>query len=485
MKQFETPLFDCITKFQREQNISFHVPGHKHGKIFLTKGKEVYSSLLSVDLTELTGLDDLHAPVGPIRAAEHLLRDLYGARNSYFLVNGSTVGNLAMILATCDEGDYVFVQRNCHQSILHGLMLADVIPIFLTPEEVNGWGIAGGLTFTVFEEAIKKFPAAKALILTYPNYYGLASPIELQKITNFAHENKIHVLVDEAHGAHFTLDNPFPPSSLKLGADLVVQSAHKTLPAMTMGSYLHVTDEQVDVKRIEFYLQMLQSSSPSYPIMGSLDLARAYVASYTAEDKLYLLKEREAFIAKLLEIPEIEVLTPPNHYQLDPLKITIRSKCGLTGYQLQNMLEKVGVYIELADPQNVLLVFPLLKVGDSYPFHDTVRKIRFAVKGKTGYMMHDKNNRQVQEKVTTINLPYGKIKHAKTKQVTFREAIGEIAGEMVIPYPPGIPLLMIGEQIRSETVEMIDHYLSLQARFHGGSGLHEKKLVIIDQATIQ
>ncbi|MFJ8263840.1 aminotransferase class I/II-fold pyridoxal phosphate-dependent enzyme [Rummeliibacillus sp. NPDC094406] len=480
MNQLHTPLFDVLENFYIQNKVSYHVPGHKNGQIFLEKAKSLYEPLLSVDATELTGLDDLHAPEGPIRDAESLLAELYGVMNSYFLVNGSTVGNLAMILATCGEGDTVLVQRNCHKSVLHGLMLANVKPVFLAPGFHKEWGVAGGVDSKIVLEALELYPDSKAIILTYPNYYGLAH--DLTDIITFAHKKNIPVLVDEAHGAHFKLSSPFPKSSLDMGADVVIHSAHKTLPAMTMGSYLHINSLLVDVNRVEFYLQMLQSSSPSYPIMGSLDLARAYLSSYSQADQDSLIKEISQFKVGLSSISEIEVLEHSEDVWIDPLKISIRSKCGLSGYELQALLEEKGIYSELADPQNVLFVLPLLKKGEFYPFDKTTTLIKSAVKDQKGKQNNESNYYWLEtDKITTLSLSYSKMKQTKIMQVTFNEAIGKISGEMVIPYPPGIPLIMSGEKITSEKISILENLLSLHSRFHGGTALANRKLVVYEE----
>lgn len=479
MDQLQTPLFNALEKFNKLKKISYHVPGHKNGHVFLERGNEIYHSLLSIDATELTGLDDLHAPEGPILEAEMLLADLYHVKKSYFLVNGSTVGNLAMILATCTVGDTVIVQRNCHKSILHGLMLANVKPVFVTPGCEGKWGIASGIDAEVVSNALTLYPETKAIILTYPNYYGLAG--DLSKIAAMAHEKNIPLLVDEAHGAHFILGNSFPKSALSFGADIVVQSAHKTLPAMTMGSYMHVNSSLIDPQKVEFYLQMLQSSSPSYPIMGSLDLARAYLASYTEKDQQLLMNKISQFKQDLAAINEIELLEPSAEYNKDPLKITIQSKRGISGFELQSLLEEKGIYTELADARNVLFVLPLLKKDTDYPFHQTVHLIANAVKGQIGNHI-DVINYKKSNEITALSISYAEMKQTITKQVPFHEAIGKISSEMVIPYPPGIPLIMAGELITEEKINSLMNLLALHCRFHGGTFIKEGKLIVYDKS---
>ncbi|WP_110926060.1 aminotransferase class I/II-fold pyridoxal phosphate-dependent enzyme [Bacillus massiliglaciei] len=481
MDQSKTPLFEALVNHRQNSPVSYHVPGHKNGRLFMEKGKILYQSILSIDATEITGLDDLHAPEGPIREAQSLLADFYGAKESFFLVNGSTAGNIAMILAACGEGDTVLVQRNCHKSILHGLMLANVRPVFLHPMIHEEWGIAGGIQADIVEKAFSLYPESKALVLTYPNYYGLGQ--DIQEIIQLAHKKGIPVLVDEAHGAHFAAGAPFPMSALSAGADAVVHSAHKTLPAMTMGSYLHLHDSSyINEEKVRFYLQMLQSSSPSYPIMASLDLARSYIASFTKEDCEALIKRINAFRKSLQWIDGIEVLDPPQGAASDPLKVSIRSVKGLSGFRLQEKLEEAGIYTELADSYQVLFVLPLLKKEDDYDFGETVRLIEKAAVSE----QIDKENLSSfslnrGEGISELKLSFSKMKTARKKIVPFEKAMHEIAAEMIIPYPPGIPLIMSGEIITGERMDTLQRLLKDGARFQGGDSLAERKIAIYEK----
>jgi arginine/lysine/ornithine decarboxylase len=464
MNQLKIPIYDALTKHFEKDPISFHVPGHKYGQVFQSTEKDWFHSLLKIDATELSGLDDLHSPEGAILEAEILLADLYKVDRSFFLVNGSTVGNLAMVMSVCEEDCFVLVQRNCHKSILNALKLAKVQPIFMEPEFDDVWRVAAGVSLQTVQEAIELYPNSKAVILTYPNYYGMVN--DLKGIVTLAHQHHIPVLVDEAHGAHFILGDPFPNSAVQLGADLVVQSAHKTLPAMTMGSYLHFNSKLIQLDRVIDYLQIFQSSSPSYPIMASLDLARNYLAHYSRKDIDYLVKEIHEFKGDLSEISGISVLG----YTGDPLKVTIQSKCGLSGFALQRKLEELGVFTELADPNNVLFVLPLLKENQSYPFKQTISKIRRTLSG-VPFNSKTESIPTMNKKISGLSISYKEMKGLEDIDVPITEANGKVAAEMVIPYPPGIPLLLIGEKITKEKLESLKRLLDEGAKFQGGSGL--------------
>lgn len=473
MNQKHTPLYDVLIKHKNKKAISFHVPGHKNGEVFLKEAHPVFQNILNVDVTELSGLDDLHSPSEAILEAETLLANYYEVKKSFFLINGSTVGNLAMILSAVSEGDEVLVQRNCHKSIMNGLSLANVKPIFIAPEFDTEWQVAGGLTLNSIKEAVRDYPQVKALIVTYPNYYGMVT--NLKEIINFCHERNIIVLVDEAHGAHFKSSKGLPMSATELGADVVVQSAHKTLPAMTMGSYLHYNSERVDLERVKAFLRMLQSSSPSYPIMASLDLARKYIATYEEEDLQYTLQMISQFRDKLNRIPSIKLLSYKG--EGDPLKITIQSRTALTGFALQSKLEEYGIFTELADEHNVLFIFPLLKRGDLYPIEDVWSAI---VKGIGGEETSERNFWELNKgtSISTLQMSYKEQQKKKVEIIPLSEANGRVCAESIIPYPPGIPLLLPGELIKSEDIKQIHNLLEAGSRFQGGENIKKHNLKV-------
>jgi arginine/lysine/ornithine decarboxylase len=476
MEQQNTPLYNQLLKHIQNNPISFHVPGHKYGTIRNERDTFYFERLLSLDVTELSDLDDLHSPEGVILEAEELLSDLYKVQKSYFLVNGSTVGNLAMLLATLEENDIVLVQRNCHKSILNGIELACAKPVFLDPVVHNEWGIAGGISIDIVRQALDQYKNIKAIVLTYPNYYGIVN--ELGKIIQMAHSKTIPVLVDEAHGTHFISGGSFPKSAVELGADIVIQSAHKTLPAMTMGSFLHFNSKLLSLHAVERYLRILQSSSPSYPIMASLDLARSYIGTYRDEDHIYLREEIDRFKFELKQLDSIKVLDYDDEGDL--LKITIQSATVLSGFQMQTLFEKHGIYTELADPLNVLLVLPLLKKGRSYPFQTAAAKMKVALQDKK------KQKRSIpvelyKPKISTLAMGINEFKLYRKRKVSLSEAVGMIAADKIIPYPPGIPLLYPGEIVTQKVVDQIDHLVSIGAKFQGSKDIYQRQLFIFEK----
>ncbi|MGG1632491.1 aminotransferase class I/II-fold pyridoxal phosphate-dependent enzyme [Rossellomorea sp. NRS-1567] len=465
--QGRTPLIEAIEKHRSAKPISFHVPGHKNG--LLMDDQPFYQS----DVTELSGLDDLHDPHEAIREAEDLLTDVYGTMNSYFLVNGSTVGNIAAILASCSPGDSVFVQRNCHKSVLNGIKLAKAVPI-LIETEWNDEGTALGIRLDALKEALKALPRVKACVLTYPTYYGFTYNID--QIIEELHKHDVTCIVDEAHGAHFTLGSPFPESAIECGADIVVHSAHKMLPAMTMGSYLHITSSRVSERKVKEYLTMLQSSSPSYPIMASLDYARSYIGTFTKEDKEQNLKEINKFVQALEGVhPQLIVKGTD-----DPLKLVVKLS-GRSGYTLQQLLESEGIYPELADPDYVLLILPLLKKDRSFPYQEAINRIRMALGNEPiieKIKIHETNRSNSQVLYTTLALSFEDMEEKEEALIPLHAAEGEISAGMVTPYPPGIPLLIPGERITSHAIERLTEYVKNKANIQGHHRLDENRLFV-------
>lgn len=448
MNQDLLPLYNGLLNHIETTPISFHVPGHKNGTVFpsLSLGQNVFQELLTIDQTELRNLDDLHSATGIIKEAEDLTADLYKVIRSYFLVGGSTAGNLAMILSTCEQGDIVLVQRNSHKSVLNGLKLAGVQPVFLSPEYDEKMQFSTNVSRETVEKAISMYPNAKVLILTSPNYYGMVST-ELQQIINLAHANGLTVIVDEAHGAHLILGEPFPPSAIQLGADIVVQSAHKTLPAMTMGSLLHCNSPYIDQEKLQYNLQAIQSSSPSYPIMASLDIARYYLAHITESEKVKIVNSINDFRKQLSTINQLEVMpTQTKDNSGDPLKVIVQTRCSLTGYQLQKEFEKYNIFTELADPCNVLFVLPLAGREGWTSITDKIKQTVQHLPIQT-IQQHAHQSFENIGNLSTLAIPYKEMKKFKKKRVPLLQTKDRIAAESVIPYPPGIPLILEGEKI--------------------------------------
>lgn len=479
---YRMPLYERLVEHRRRNTASFHVPGHKNGA-GMPEGLADIKALMALDFTELTGLDDLNQPEGVIREAEQLASECYGVDRTFFLVQGSTLGNLACILGLCDPGDIILVDRFIHKSVLSGLMLAQGRAVFLSPVQDPLTGYASGIDEGSLAEAVRMYPQAKAVFVTRPNYFGQAA--DLTNIIRIAHEAGIPVIIDEAHGAHFGFHEETPRSAICYGADAVVQSTHKMLSALTMGAMLHLQGDRINRQRVERALRMLQTSSPSYPIMASLDVAR------------YLMhKEGRAWIEKGLEVVRYFeqamndmpwwFLPAKSSTNQDPFKQPVRDATGtLSGFQLQQLLEEHGCMVEMADSHHVLLVFtPFSEMEHGKRIVEIFRLI------STQYRLDKKElNAQVSNISILPLLPTSAEPVSFNRQmfddqndvleVPPGQSAGYYSADMIIPYPPGIPVVFPGERLDPSVVEALQQMASMGARFQGSADSRLGKIRII------
>ncbi|GGM36863.1 lysine decarboxylase [Paraliobacillus quinghaiensis] len=462
-QQQNTPLFNRLKQFTQDQPLSFHVPGHKNGLIFPKEGRRYFNDILRLDLTELTGLDDLHAPNDVIAEAQCLARDWFRSDYSYFLVNGSTVGNLAMILATCNRGEKVIVQRNSHKSILNGLELSGARPVFVSPEFDQQVKRYTAPSIEQLKQAIHNHPDAKAIILTYPDYFGHTS--DIKSVINTAHQYKIPVLVDEAHGVHFSIDaKVFPMSALELGADLVIQSAHKMAPAMTMTAFLHIKSSYIPSEKIEHYLQMLQSSSPSYPLMASLDLARYFLAMQTKENIQLTLNSIEQMRHVFSKSNKWDLI-PIQKERDDPLKITLNAKPGYSAHSIAALFESEGVFPEMRTEKQILFIHGLKFFDDWKRLEKVVEKVTRQLKFSSKHATIESKQPIFPEVTTVLAYSYGEMEPKEIIFMKWSQIIGKVAAEAITPYPPGIPIVVKGERITEHHIKVIHYLLEQQINF--------------------
>ncbi|RUS47219.1 aminotransferase class I/II-fold pyridoxal phosphate-dependent enzyme [Cohnella sp. AR92] len=480
------PLFDALLQHAKRKPASFHVPGHKQRETaYWAEDASIFRELLSIDLTELSDTDDLHQPEGVIAEAERLAARCFGAEESCLLVGGSTSGNLAMILGVCQPGELLLVQRNVHKSVIHGLILAGARAVFLSPEIDPDSGLALAPSSATVEAALDRYPLAKGLVLSNPNYYGQAS--DLSSHIAFAHERDIPVLVDEAHGPHFGRHAAFPMGSLSLGADAVVQSAHKMLSAMTMGAYLHLQGERVNRQTVRQYLRMVQSSSPSYPIMASLDLARWQVQTQGESlfnDALAVSDE----IRTALALSPIQVLPLQGAsfgWRGDPLKLVITDATGtLTGFELRDELESQGCLAEMADDRYVVLALGTgTRAEDGEALVGAVGEIihKYGLQKKP--YKENLSHSQIEYQAITeppYSSPVAFTRHSpKTESLVLEEAEGRRCGEWIIPYPPGIPELYPGEEITAAAIHRLKQWRLQGSRIQGAEDQGLKRVRVI------
>ncbi|MGN7471404.1 aminotransferase class I/II-fold pyridoxal phosphate-dependent enzyme [Brevibacillus sp. SAFN-007a] len=467
-RQKRAPLYEQLERHARHRPHPFHVPGHKMGHSFDSYAKQRFQAILELDLTEISGTDDLHQPQGVIAEAQALAAEAFAAEETRFLIGGSTVGNIALILTVCRPGDKILVQRNCHKSVFHGIILARATPVFLVPAVDLATGVAAGVRREDVERALQAHPDAKAVFVTNPTYYGMG--IDLAKMAATVHRHDIPLLVDEAHGAHFGFHSAFPRSAMQSGADAAVQSTHKMTAAMTMSSMLHVQGGRIDRERLSRHLAMLQSSSPSYVLMASLDLARRHLALEAHEEWERLLPLLDKLRERTAKMEWLEWPQPSAsrvYTTFDPLKLFLHVRTRqISGFALQEQMEKHGIFPELADESHVLLA---ASAGTSQRDLDALARLLESIspEGKQeeerillhGVVSSHYVRKQAVPMHEAVDLP--------RETILLEQALGRVAAEMVIPYPPGIPVLVPGERMDEESLAMLAELRRGHTRFHG------------------
>ncbi|MCJ8015100.1 aminotransferase class I/II-fold pyridoxal phosphate-dependent enzyme [Paenibacillus sp. KQZ6P-2] len=508
LEKEQSPLYEMLYQYKNSRQASFHVPGHKKGRAYAAWGGAGFlEQIMEADVTEIAGTDDLHHPEGVIRDAQLLAAECFGAEESFFLVGGSTSGNLAMILTVCTKpGDILLVQRNVHKSVLNGLMLAGARAVFLQPLLDETSGLLTAPSPETVSAALAAYPEAKGVLVTMPNYYGMGT--ELAPLAEACHRHHVPLLVDEAHGAHYGQHPRLPQSALASGADVVVQSTHKMLAALTMGAMLHVQGPRINRGLLRQRLAMVQSSSPSYPVMGSLDLARRLLHVQGAEAFTAGLAAVDGLKRGLAELPRFGLLQPqgqqrgeaageaPAAYTTqDPFKVVIYDRTGiLSGYELQHRLEAFGCIPEMSDDRYVVLLYSLGSTEEdtchllealshisvekaeaqSLPsFHGSegILPDQFIAEGpiaKNPFVEFSTwNNSPKNSFSEPVAFSLTPMELDEVEAIPLPVCSGRTAAEMIIPYPPGIPLLYPGEQITDGAAARLKRLAQAGAKCQG------------------
>lgn len=450
-----TPILDFLIEHKNKNPISFHMPGHKGSAIYKRLGfEEFLNSLMDCDITEICGADNLFQAEGILNKTQEMYADLYDAKKSYLLINGTSGGIIAAILASVPKGKKLIMARNCHKSVFNALTLADAKPLYAYPEMIEKYGISGPIPPKEIEALLVENPDAEAVIVPSPNYYGVCSDIEA--IAEITHKYNKILIVDQAHGAHLKMFSKFgikgfPKSAEESGADIIINSIHKTLASFTQSAVLNLNTDRVSPYLIEDKLQCIESTSPSYLLMSSLGINAAILKSHGH----ILLQEwcehlnyfyEEAKYIKDLEFIEKEL-------GMDWTKINFSlGKVGISGDELERiLLEKYNIFIELYTGNLVMcmtgigntksdisqLLYALKEIGEKYQGSGS--------KNETD-ICFGKRHIPSLKKSQIYDIPMVKVR------IPLLEAEGLICASSIIPYPPGIPLLCPGEKFNKETI---------------------------------
>ncbi|WP_296118926.1 aminotransferase class I/II-fold pyridoxal phosphate-dependent enzyme [uncultured Eubacterium sp.] len=450
-------LDEKLLAYSQTDAYPFHMPGHKRQSMGNWTGEEI-------DITEITGFDNLHHAEGILRDAQHRAAETFGADETFFLVNGSTAGLLAAVCGTVKKGGRLLMARNCHKAVYHAVYLMELKTTYLYPKQ-TAFGIQGSISPEQVETMLEQYPDTEAVLLTSPTYDGVLS--DIAAIAEIVHAKGIPLIVDEAHGAHFGFSKGFPQKALALGADLCIESAHKTLPAYTQSALLHYRKNPwVDLERVKWYLGIYQSSSPSYILMAGLDRCTRILREQGTELFAAYEERLHDFYEKCKTLQRITVLSPdgkigetgekdPGIWDRDPSKILIcAERVGLHGQQLAELLtERYHLEMEMVSGHYVTALTTLMDTTEGFNrLFAALQEIdqRDEVDLNQGIFTTDEIYHRA-EKVLEI----AEAMDAPKQTVSLMESAESVSGEFVYLYPPGIPILAPGERVTEEILKTL------------------------------
>lgn len=448
-------ILEQLEQLNNSNQYPFHMPGHKRQPYI-----QGFAGAYGIDITEIEGYDNLYEPEGMIKDALEYAKRVYGSDETLFLVNGSTVGILSAVTGVVKHGQKVLVSRNCHKAVFHALELCQCETVYLHPGVDEDWDIMTHVLVEEVEESLKKFPEIKAIIITSPTYEGIVS--DVRSIAKLAHEKNIPLLVDEAHGAHFPFDKRFPESALSQGADVVIQSMHKTLPSFTQTALLHMKRGLIDSERIKEYLGYFQTSSPSYLFMAGMDACIRDVSKKRESlwDNMFSYRERLLILAAGFRFIRVKTDT-------DPCKLLISVKnTNITGRDLQKkLLEQFHIQVEMACDSYVLAIITCCDTEEG------IVRLGEALLQIDKELYYEKSIKYTKELSTeTICYSLYEVKQMKTERIDMKNAMGRVAAKFVNLYPPGIPIVVPGEMLTRQIVDCILDYKEKDLNLQG---LHE------------
>lgn len=447
-------LMERLTAYGASDYYGFHMPGHKRN-IDLCGGVSPYQ----IDITEIDGFDDLHHAEGILKEAQELAASVYHAQETHFLINGSTVGILSAILGITRRGDEILVARNCHKSVYHAIEMQDLRPFYVYPEFDPQTQLNTEVSAEDIQEMLKEHPGIRAVVIVSPTYDGVVSDVEA--IAEAVHAHGIPLVVDEAHGAHFGFHPYFPENSNTKGADIVIHSLHKTLPSLTQTALLHMNGERADRRRVRKYLHMLQSSSPSYVLMASMDSC-IHLAAEHSDELFGSYVERLGRVRNELQgLKNLRLFRTPS---MEPSKLVVSVKdAKISSLELYHRLvEEYHLQPEMRAGSYVLL---MTSVGDT---EEGMNRLLEALKRIDEQTDHCRREEFVsiaggypwQEQVLTPGEAEAMREGTtdRVRKILWEKCAGEIAMEYAYLYPPGCPLIVPGERVSQEAADMLQWY---------------------------
>ena len=465
-----------LYKYGRGEAYPFHMPGHKRQAV-----TPYLENPYLEDITEITGFDNLHHAEGILKEAQEYGAEIFRAKQTYFLINGSTAGILAAVSACTKPGGKLLMARNCHKAAYHAACLRELETVYLYPSWEESLGLNGGICPEDVEAALAADGEIQAVLITSPTYDGILS--DVKKIAETVHRYGIPLIVDEAHGAHLPFHDYFPESALYQGGDIVIQSLHKTLPSLTQTAVLHNQSELVSRERLERFLGIYQTSRPSYLLMASITACLRYVEQRGEEEfEKYVCRldrwRRVLAQMKTLYLPGKELLGQKGIFDLDLSKIIISGEgANIDGPSLHRILrEKYGLELEMEAPKYVLALTSLMDTEEGF------QRLAEALLEIDSRLMKGYKRKPLsftdypQELCSRQILSISQAMESEQEERNLTESRGLISGEFAYLYPPGIPLLVPGEEITEEFIEQAVRWEKEGIRLQGLSDYTQKRI---------
>ena len=452
--QTRAPLLEALERMRHDRLVPFDVPGHKHGKGNPELTAFLGEQCLSVDVNSMKPLDNLCHPVSIIKDAEELAAEAFGAAHAFFMVGGTTSAVQAMILASVKSGEEIILPRNVHQSVINALVLCGAVPVYINPQTDKKLGISLGMSVADVQRTIAAHPAAKAILINNPTYYGICS--DLATITTIAHQNGLRVLADEAHGTHFYFGKGMPISAMAAGADLAAVSMHKSGGSLTQSSLL-LCGPQVNADYVRKIINLTQTTSGSYLLLSSLDISRRNLALRGEEIFEKVKNFAEYARAEINDIGDYyayskELVNGDSVYDFDTTKLSVNTlPLGLAGIEVYDLLrDEYGIQIEFGDLGNILAY---ISVGDKNK--NIERLISALAEIRRIYKKDNKDMLESEYISPVVVMSPQTAFYADKRSLPLNECAGEVCTEFVMCYPPGIPILAPGERITPEVIAYI------------------------------
>lgn len=470
----KTPVFDELKKLMNENSTFFHMPGHKGKNTLINWGEYIPM----IDTTEVYGLDNLLDPRGIIKESQELAASVFGAKSTHYSVNGST-GSIYIALATItNPGDKVLIQRNCHKAVYNSLILSRLNPTYIYPAYNEKYNVMTGLDPDEIDKILNEDKDIKAVVMTYPNYYGVCS--DLERIVEVVHKHGRILMVDEAHGSHMTFSERLPKSALSCGADIVIQSTHKTLPSFTQTSMIHVGSDKIDENKLKDRFQLYITTSPSYLFTTSCEIATAYMDTQEARDRLERnIDKCDETIKRLNEIDRVFVFTGDSEdktiYAKDNTKILFKIE-GMKGSRIKRELyAKYNIRLEMTDYYYALALTSLMNEDEDY--EKLIEAVSDLAKNSP---MEDINPVSIKMPDPEIQIPIYKAYHKAKEQINLSDSIGRVSAGSIIPYPPGVPLVVPGELITENLYKHIVFLMENDIEIVGLMGYNKDKIIVVE-----